>query len=84
MWANIEAVARMAKAADQVFVCFGAIAWDDVYIEEVLEAITSGPAPWPDLWCWGTNADGSPKHPMARGAHRIPADQKPIIWRKAG
>lgn len=32
------------------------------------------------LVCLGTNADGSPRHPMARGAHRIPADVEPIAW----
>ena len=75
-------VAR-AKEADQVFVCWGAIARDDDWIEHVIEEIQSGVAPYPDLWCWGTNADGSPKHPMARGKHRIPRDQRPILWRAA-
>jgi hypothetical protein len=83
MHANLDAVARMAKAADQVFVCFGAIAWDQTWIDHVVEEIQSGPAPWPDLWCWGITAAGAPKHPLARGAHRIPPDQKPILWRKA-
>jgi hypothetical protein len=35
-------------------------------------------------WEWhalGTNANGSPKHTLARGKHRIPNDQRPIIWR---
>ena len=80
---NLDTVARMAKAADQVFVCFGAIAWDDMWIHEVVEAIQCGDEPWPDLWSWGTTASGAPKHPMARGKHRIPHDQKPILWRAA-
>jgi len=79
--ANISDVARMAKAADQVFVCFGAIAWDWDFVEHVVEMIQTNEAPWPDLWCWGTTASGAPKHPMARGLHRIPRDQKPILWR---
>lgn len=78
---NLNDVVRMAKRADQVFVCFGAIAWDDDWIEHVIEAIQTGEAPWPDLWCWGKTANGAPKHPMARGLHRIPRDQKPILWR---
>ncbi len=28
----------------------------------------------------GTTLDGFPKHPLARGRHRIPADQQPIPW----
>ncbi|AHE56053.1 hypothetical protein [Sphingomonas sanxanigenens] len=36
-----------------------------------------------DLWCWGKTKDGAPKHPMARGLHRIPRDQQPIMWRAA-
>lgn len=33
------------------------------------------------LICLGTTKDWHPKHPMARGKHRIPRDQQPIIWR---
>lgn len=33
------------------------------------------------LVCLGTTQNGSPKHPMARGVHRIPRDQQPIDWR---
>jgi hypothetical protein len=32
-------------------------------------------------YCMGTNKDGSPKHPLARGHNRIPDDQQPILWR---
>lgn len=35
-----------------------------------------------EMICLGRNADTSPKHPMARGKHRIPRDQQPIIWRE--
>lgn len=36
-----------------------------------------------DFYCLGTTASGAPKHPLARGKHRIPADQKPTLWRQA-
>lgn len=36
-----------------------------------------------DLICLGTTLSGAPKHPMARGKHRIPRDQQPILWKKA-
>ena len=78
---NQPAVVNAAKAAHQVFVCWGAIAWDQDWIEHVVEEIQTGLAPWPDLWCWGKTASGAPKHPMARGKHRIPKDQVPILWR---
>ncbi len=36
-----------------------------------------------DLVCLGLTKDGFPKHPMARGTHRIPRDQKPIPFQRA-
>ncbi|WP_408586462.1 hypothetical protein [Novosphingobium sp.] len=78
---NLPAVVAEAKKADQVFVCWGAIARDCLWLDHVVEEIQTGEGPWPDLWCWGKTKAGAPKHPMARGAHRIPADQKPILWR---
>jgi hypothetical protein len=30
--------------------------------------------------CLGITLSGAPKHPMARGKHRIPRDQKPLPW----
>lgn len=33
------------------------------------------------LVCLGQTKDGAPKHPMARGVHRIPRDQQPLHWR---
>lgn len=80
---NLPHVIKKAKSAAQVFVCWGAIAWDALWIDHVVEEIQSGEAPYPDLWCWGRTESGAPKHPMARGKHRIPADQKAILWRAA-
>jgi hypothetical protein len=36
-----------------------------------------------DLVCLGTTDSGQPKHPMARGHHRIPRDQQPLLWKSA-
>lgn len=80
---GLSSITRTAKAADQVFVCWGAIASDRDWIEHVVEEIQSGEEPWPDLWCWGLTWSGAPKHPMARGKHRIAPDQPPILWRAA-
>jgi len=35
------------------------------------------------LICLGTTKGCNPKHPMARGKHRIPRDQQPVVWRGA-
>ena len=80
---NLPIVVEEAKKADQVFVCWGAIARDCMWLDHVIEEIQTGVAPHPDLWCWGKSASGAPKHPMARGKHRIPTNQKPILWRAA-
>lgn len=80
---NLPAVVECAKTAAQVFVCWGGIARDGDWIDHVVEEIQTGEAPYPDLWCWGTTSSGAPKHPMARGKHRIPRDQPPIMWRAA-
>lgn len=34
-----------------------------------------------DLVCLGMTKERNPKHPMARGTHRIPRDQQPVLWR---
>jgi hypothetical protein len=33
-----------------------------------------------ELECFGTTQSGAPKHPLARGHHRIPDDFEPIPW----
>jgi hypothetical protein len=80
---NLPEVVKAAKAADQVFACWGAIAHDWNWVDHVVEEIQSGEEPWPAIWCWGKTASGAPKHPMARGAQRIPRDQVPLLWRAA-
>ena len=77
---NLPALQGAAKGASQVFVCWGAIAWDQDWIEYVVEAVQVANGK-PELWCWGETASGAPKHPLARGKHRIPADQPAVVWR---
>lgn len=36
-----------------------------------------------DLICLGTTRTWKPKHPMARGQHRVPRNQRPIVYREA-
>jgi hypothetical protein len=81
--ANLDVVVREAKAAHRVVACWGAIAWDDAWIDHVVESIQTGEEPWPDIYCFGKTSLGAPKHPMARGVHRIPPDQPLLMWSAA-
>jgi len=80
---NVDVVAAAAKKAEMVIACWGAIAWDAVWIDHVIEAVQSGEEPWPDIYCFGRTATGAPMHPMARGRHRLPQDVEPMMWRPA-
>ena len=80
---NLGVVAREAKRADRVVACWGAIARDDLWVESVLEEIQAGAEPWPDIYCLGLTTNGAPKHPLARGKHRIPRTAKFVLWRTA-
>jgi hypothetical protein len=78
---NMGLVADEAKKADIVVACWGALAQDDAYVEAVIEEIQSGVEPCPQIYCVGTTISGAPKHPLARGKHRVPRDQKFMLWR---
>ncbi|MEA1834635.1 DUF1643 domain-containing protein [Methylobacterium durans] len=78
---NCGIVAREARTAALVVPCWGAGTWDPHGIEQVLEEIRTGEAPWPDLHCFARSKDGSPAHPMARGRNRIPDHAQPVLWR---
>ena len=80
---NLPHLVAKAKAADRIFVCWGAIAWDRDFVEQVVAKIQAGAAPSPDLWCWGKTANGAPIHPLARGRRRLEPDQKAVVWRAA-
>jgi hypothetical protein len=61
-------------------------AWGNVHphlISDTNYAIHLAHQHYVHLICLGITANGFPKHPMARGTHRIHADQQPIPFRAA-
>lgn len=79
---NVYVVAEFAQQADLVIAAWGAGAWDDFWIERVVEEVQITDRPIP-LHCIGTTTGGYPKHPLARGVHRVPDGQQPLLWRSA-
>jgi hypothetical protein len=66
---------RLVAEADTLIVAWGAgggSAAKGAHVDRLLEA---------DAMCLGTTADRYPKHPLARGRHRVPADFEPIPYR---
>jgi hypothetical protein len=80
---NASVVAENAKKAHMIVAAWGTNAWDSDWIEGIVEDIIGDEEPWPAIYCLGMTKNGSPKHPLARGKHRVPDDQKPLLWRSA-
>lgn len=60
--ANLPLILAEAATADRVIVCFGKVPKPLVpAAAALLDALRTAGVP---LWCFGTNADGSPKHPL--------------------
>ena len=78
---NLSHLQELARKASMVVACFGEIARDQEWIEHVLDALGEATASSMPIYCLGITKSGAPKHPMARGRHRVPDDQRPILWR---
>ena len=75
-WEHIIAAAREASP-DGVFAAWGHWPKDDGWPDAVRQYLDEGGIA---LHAFGFNANGSPRHPMARGLHRIPNDVQPVRW----
>lgn len=81
LWArNVAAVKAAAEGAALRVVAFGAEAGRRApdRLSEVLAAFSGGESV--PLHCLGTNADGWPLHPLARGKWRVPDGKQPELW----
>lgn len=71
---NLRVIEREARQAHLIVAAWGAIAWDQVWMNRIVRLIQK------DIYCLGSTLSGDPKHPMARGIHRVPNDQQPVLW----
>jgi len=69
-WANADLLIGLHKRVSKIVVACGAMTPDTLIVRtcELLLTDIEGT----DLWCLGLTRHGFPKHPMARGKHRIP------------
>lgn len=88
---NMDVVREQLKVAEKYMAAWGNGA-DADDMKEFLDEVQAdydtnefdgfGTIKVPIKWhCIGTNADGSPKHTLARGVHRVPDNATPIVWR---
>lgn len=77
---NAGIAAKAAAEADGVVVAWGATAFinDVKYWCDLAEIEADREIDW---LCLGVTQDGAPKHPLARGRHRVPDGFGPITWR---
>lgn len=77
---NTRILKSNAAEASTIFVCWGDIEWDNGHINSLVSELKSALGKNSQLWCWVKNKNGSPRHPSARGKHRIPLSQPATLW----
>lgn len=78
---NVGVIVDRVSRAGAVLLAWGALAarcsdWIDHVREEIDAALPTGS----EIYCLGQTASGHPKHPMARGRHKVPKDASLIPW----
>lgn len=77
---NRELVVGAVWDAGITLAAWGAAPWAAQQADRLLAEINNR-MPGRVLYCLGTTSSGAPKHPLARGRHRVALGQKPVVWR---
>jgi hypothetical protein len=81
---NVAVIVDEVSKAGAVLIAWGALAdrcsdWFDNVREEIECALPDGVP----LYCLGKTLGGYPKHPLARGKHKVPKNAPLLLWRGA-
>ena len=81
---NLGLIVKLCASAGAVLLAWGALAdrcadWFDNVREEIECAVPDGTS----VYCLGKTTGGYPKHPLARGKHKVRPDQKFVLWGQA-
>lgn len=80
--ANLAEIQTQVERAGAVLLAWGALADRcDLWFDHVLEEVTCAMPLSSELYCLGKTAAGYPKHPMARGKHKVPKDATLQLWK---
>lgn len=77
---NDHWLGQLAKHVDLIVVAWGDLFAPPERTQRVIEILTASGKP---LYCMGTNASGTPRHPASRGKASIPTSQQPVLWQPA-
>lgn len=78
---NLAEIQKQVERSGAVLIAWGALAdrcpdWFDFVLEQIGEVLPEH-AP---LYCLGKTTMGYPKHPLARGKHKVHRDEKLQLW----
>lgn len=78
---NLGIIVAEVEKAGAVLITWGALGarcgdWMQNVLDEIRDALPEGVR----LYCLGVTAGGHPKHPMARGQHKVPKTAALLPW----